>query len=186
MKLNNLQAFVPAKGSIPLTNTISIGIKCKCEDELPLTDAPPVKKKAKLKFVPSSETPVGLTWDEDNYSCAYDSIFTILCNIWIQDTKKWTKLFCWLSKPLEKLAYNYREVLRGKKTLEGARNNVRRMLYESDSKNFPYGKTGTNIFELACKLMIDSQTSCYGILKLCGCGPSLHVASTRPFFVILR
>jgi hypothetical protein len=103
--------FIAAKGTIPVVNTCqTIGRKRKADDSELLTEYS-TKKKAKLSFIPSQESPVGITWDEKNYSCAYDAIFTILCDIWIQNPKKWTKWFGWLSKSLEILAYNFREVL---------------------------------------------------------------------------
>ena len=40
---------------------------------------------------PLQNSPVGMMWDGENYSCAYDALFTILCDVWIQDPKKWTK-----------------------------------------------------------------------------------------------
>ena len=99
---------------MPIINSSSIiTTKCKAEEEL--RDECPKKKKAKLSFISTQDSPVGIIWDAKNYSCAYDAMFSILCDVWIQNPKKWTKWFCWLSKPLERLAYNYRDVLDGKK-----------------------------------------------------------------------
>ena len=38
-------------------------------------------------------TPPGTQWDGDNYSCAYDALFTILYNVWSCKPKKWKKTF---------------------------------------------------------------------------------------------
>ncbi|KAF8222351.1 hypothetical protein L208DRAFT_1524316, partial [Tricholoma matsutake] len=115
------------------------------------------------------DSPAGLIWDSENYSCAYDALFSILCDIWIQDPKKWTKWFYWLSKPLEMLAYNYREVLRGRKTLKMARDNVRKVLYKTNHALFPYGQVGTNIAELARQLMVRPESPCYAKLHCDTC-----------------
>ncbi|KAF8222889.1 hypothetical protein L208DRAFT_1075675, partial [Tricholoma matsutake] len=115
------------------------------------------------------ESPAGLIWDSENYSCAYDASFSILCDIWIQDPKKWTKWFYWLSKPLEMLAYNYREVLRGRKTLKMARDNVRKVLYKTNHALFPYGQVGTNIAEVARQLMVGPESPCYAKLHCDTC-----------------
>ncbi|KAJ6595721.1 hypothetical protein DFH09DRAFT_876908, partial [Mycena vulgaris] len=32
-----------------------------------------------------SSVPVGFAWDSQNYSCAYDATFSILCNIWLDN-----------------------------------------------------------------------------------------------------
>jgi len=37
----------------------------------------------------NESSPSGLVWDGDNYSCAYDALFTILYEIWSTDTKTW-------------------------------------------------------------------------------------------------
>ena len=29
-----------------------------------------------------NESPLGLTWDSNNYSCAYDSLFTVFYHLW--------------------------------------------------------------------------------------------------------
>jgi hypothetical protein len=148
----------------------SQGIKRKADvDGQPLSDMLPKSKKKKLSFIITQDSPAGIIWDAENYSCAYDSIFTILCDIWIQDPKKWTKWFCWLSKPLAILAYNYRQVLRGQKHLEGARNEIRRMLHKVDNNLFPYGKVGTNVSELAQKLIDGNQSACSAQLQCISC-----------------
>ena len=165
---DNAQMFVAAKGTVPVvTNQIS-NTKRKADNE-PLADALPKHKKLKISFISSQDSPAGITWDAENYSCAYDAIFSILCDIWIQDPKKWTKWFCWLSKPLERLAYNYREILRGQKHLEAARNDVRQMLHKTDSNMFPYGKTGTNVIDLARNLMVGNQPVCSAELQCTTC-----------------
>jgi hypothetical protein len=67
------------------------------------------------------------------------------------------------------LAYNYREVLRGRKTLEMARDNVRKLLYETNHALFPYGQIGTNIAELARHLMVRPESPCYAKLHCDTC-----------------
>ena len=38
------------------------------------------------------DTPPDTQWDENNYSCAYDALFTILFSIWATKPKKWKKI----------------------------------------------------------------------------------------------
>ena len=61
-------------------------IKRKNENE---SDRP--KKKQKLTNFNEDDTPPGTQWDGDNYSCAYDALFTILFNIWAANPKKMEK-----------------------------------------------------------------------------------------------
>jgi hypothetical protein len=167
-KQNNTgaQHFVEAKGTMPVLS--SQGTKRKADGQ-PLSNSLPKSKKKKISFIVAQDSPAGIIWDAENYSCAYDSIFTILCDIWIQDPKKWTKWFCWFSKPLERLAYNYRKVLQGQNHLEGARNDVRRLLYKVDNNLFPYGKVGTSVSELAQKLIDGDQLACSAQLQCISC-----------------
>jgi hypothetical protein len=44
--------------------------------------------KQKLTTFDEDDTPPGIQWDENNYSCAYDALFTILFNIWAVKPKK--------------------------------------------------------------------------------------------------
>jgi hypothetical protein len=66
-------SFVPAKGSIP------VNIKCKLANEETLG---PLKKQRTLRShdTPAS-SPAGLFWHGDDYSCAYDSLITVLYDI---------------------------------------------------------------------------------------------------------
>ena len=38
-------------------------------------------------------SPSGLVWDGANHSCAYDALFTVLYDIWSNDTNIWTRRF---------------------------------------------------------------------------------------------
>jgi hypothetical protein len=173
--------FVVAKGTAPVQNTNST--KRKADEEL--INEHSKKKKAKLTFIPSQDTPVGITWDSEDYSCAYDAVFSILCDVWIQNPAKWTKWFCWLSEPLKRLAYNYREILQGKKSLEAARNNVRKWLHNKDNILFPYGQVGTNVAELARQLMIREKSPCYAKLQCPTCNKQEHLQPPENFMHIM-
>jgi len=70
-------SFVPAQGSKALTSTL----KRKAEGDLDSDE--PKSKKMRASFGPTPEIPVGILWDSVNYSCSYDSLFTILCEICI-------------------------------------------------------------------------------------------------------
>ena len=97
-----------------------------------------------------------------------------------------TKWFCHLSKPLERLGYNYREILRGQKRLEAARNDVRKLLYESDNNLFPYGQVGTNVIELARKLMVGDQSPCYARLQCTTCNKLNTIDPPENFMHIME
>jgi hypothetical protein len=105
-------SFVTAKGSMPLHHkTIdSTSTKCKADNQGELHVIKKIKtfhdlsknavkqknknesdrpmKKQKIPNLCKDDTPPGTQWDGDNYSCAYDPLFTILFNIWVAKPKK--------------------------------------------------------------------------------------------------
>jgi len=54
--------------------------------KMSLTDQ---RKKQKLTRIDEDDTPHGTQWGGNNYSCAYDALFTILFNIWAENPPKW-------------------------------------------------------------------------------------------------
>ncbi|KAF9460478.1 hypothetical protein BDZ94DRAFT_1223093, partial [Collybia nuda] len=74
-------AFIPATGSISVSN------KRKFDEN---NDQISPRKKKPVK---TTQAPLGLTWDGDNYSCSYDSLFAILYDIWQSNPDKWTENF---------------------------------------------------------------------------------------------
>ncbi|KIM74020.1 hypothetical protein PILCRDRAFT_52053, partial [Piloderma croceum F 1598] len=87
-KKSNFANFVPAEGSVPVI------LKCKLDDD---DESIPVLKKAKTITVTVNDDlgqgPLGFIWDGENYSCAYDAVFTILLAIWTQNPSKWKTQF---------------------------------------------------------------------------------------------
>jgi hypothetical protein len=108
-------SFVTAKGSMPLpykiTKLASTKSKADNHDEsnainflktFHISNKDIIKRKndkesdrpkQKQKVTTNDEdyTPPGTQWDENNYSCAYDVLFTILFNLWSANPKKWKK-----------------------------------------------------------------------------------------------
>jgi Helitron helicase-like domain at N-terminus/PIF1-like helicase len=112
------------------------------------------KYKSDLSINTYNETDnntLGLNWDADNYSCAYDSLFVILYNIWLEDPIKWTKRFLALNNIfLNVLTDGFNDLLSDKiQHLEDIRDTVRNMLNEWDSTQFPLGHRGTSVARLA-------------------------------------
>jgi len=99
------------------------------------------------------QEPQGLIWDGQNYSCAYDSLMTILFSIWSNDTKKWNRRFKDMNRTMNVLSLGFNRAQENKSTLEMARNKVRRLLYQRKPQLFPYGQAGTSISEMAEDLL---------------------------------
>ena len=110
-------SFIAAKGSMPLLHKIikptSTKHRADNQDELNAIKRPKTfhfssedavkqknknesdrpKKKQKLTRFNEDDTPPGTQWDGNNYSCAYDALFTILFNVWAANPKKWKQIF---------------------------------------------------------------------------------------------
>ena len=61
--------------------------------------------------------PIGLEWDNQNWSCAYDNLFVILYDIWKENPDEWTNNFKNINRHMQALAYKFQEVYEKKKFL---------------------------------------------------------------------
>ena len=180
-------SFVTAKGSMPLPFKISktTSTKRKADNH---DDSNAIKKlktfhnsnqnvtkrknenesdrpKKRQKVTTCEDnTPPGTQWDENDYSCAYDALFTILFNIWAANPKKWKKIFQDSNEYLSMLHNGFQQYLRGVSTLETARDNVRALLHENDPVLFPSGHTGCSVAALTTQMF-------YPVYKV----PQLHL-----------
>ena len=153
-------SFVPAQGS----KTLAATLKRKVEDDL--NSDQPKLKKIRGSFGPTPEIPVGILWDSINYSCSYDSLFTILCEIWIYNPKSWTKTFYSFGNQGKILSEGYKKVIRGLETLENVRNDVHQTLKQENSDLFPSGQTGTDIHDLISYFFTSYHNISLGYRKL--------------------
>jgi hypothetical protein len=118
---------------------------------------PQPSKKAKTSKHASttvSITPLGLKWDQDNYSCAYDTLLPVLFQVWRENPTKWTKRLRLYS---EKLVLHFEKLSQGKKTFEQIRDQIRSKLHRANPRLFPYGRGGTDIDGLAEVLLTSNS-----------------------------
>jgi hypothetical protein len=166
--------FIIAKGTITNSNSKKRKL-AKDDDET-------TRKKKRIKVSSSSDntqiSPVGLSWDSKDWSCAYDAIFTILHDIWIQNPNKWFRIFSLVSKPLEMLVVGFKETMRAKTSLKKSRNKVRNMLHSESQEMFPKGATGTSIIDLARKLLNGTESFCYAKIQCAVC--NAEMPTTQP------
>src|ERR1700677_3459989 len=114
--------FVAAKGSVPVKS----GKKRKLEEHENLSAI--TKKTKAAPMVIASEDfskPSGLIWDGDNYSCAYDALFTILYDIWSTDTKAWSRRFKEINQHhLKSLSACFKKYMNSQANFETARDTI--------------------------------------------------------------
>ena len=113
--------YVSAAGTV----NISSSLKRKAEVDLVLEDAIVAKRqKMGLESAAQRDDPVGLIWDSHNYSCSYDSVFTILGDIWVYNPIMWTHEFNLMSLYANKLGLGYQKVSLRQMNMEEARNSM--------------------------------------------------------------
>ncbi|THU79852.1 hypothetical protein K435DRAFT_696901, partial [Dendrothele bispora CBS 962.96] len=113
----------------------------------------PDKKKQK---VDRSGTPrirvvvmCGIMWDPHNWSCPYDTLLTLVYNLWQEDIAKWSPILRSLTPLSNELIDHFVLFTQQLQTLEQARDIIRRHLYMLDPGSFPYGQMGGHIDLLA-------------------------------------
>ena len=106
--------------------------------------------------------PRGLIWDSHNYSCAYDSLLTVLYNIWLDKTAVWSRRFEDISAHMSLLSEQFHLARLGRITIEEARNAVHREFHQQAPSDFPLGPVSTCIATLASTLIENRES------QLCG------------------
>src|SRR6202789_1493664 len=102
----------------------------------------------------NSSSPDGLIWDGDNYTCAYDALLTILCEIWSTDTKAWTRRFKEINQHhLKSVSACFKKYMNGQASFETARDTIRHEIHSQSPAQFPYGTRGTSVSALASAIL---------------------------------
>lgn len=99
-----------------------------------------------------SREPMGLKWDNVNYSCAYDALYSIILYTWTTNPHKWNQVLGSLNSDMTLLANGFQRVHTGTITIEQARDRVRTLLHDRYPNRFPLGEEGTSIGELICEM----------------------------------
>ena len=193
--------YTPASGTVAIDHKKSIKRKA---DEIS-TDTKADKKSSDIKSdkkssvtiisnkrprinldVQNQDAPIGLIWDSEDYSCAYDALFTILGDIWVYNPTMWTREFGLMSSFANKLGLGFQQVLLKQKNFEDARDSVRSLLRIKNSAAFPYGTSGVDMSDLFVYMLTGKST---GKLEYncteCGTA-SISTAKVTSLFTITR
>ena len=149
----------------------------KQEDEDPAmksqSDLKHIQKKGKTlqQHIPSSgHGPIGFIWNGTNWSCAYDTVFTILLHIWMSSPVQWTNTFSDTHVFLQVLARKFHLLMQGNEVMEQARNDMHQLLHEHSPNMFPMGQNGAAVMDVLSTIL--NETAC-GSIKL-GCNSCSH------------
>jgi hypothetical protein len=152
IEITSIQSgFVAAKGSVPVKSE-----KKRKLDE-PENQSESAKKTKAAPMVMASDnssSPDGLIWDGDNYSCAYDALFTIIYEIWSTDTKAWTRRFKEINQlHLKSVPACFKKNMNGQTSFETARDTIRHEIHSQSPIQFPYGNNSTSGSALASQFL---------------------------------
>lgn len=106
------------------------------------------KKPSSSSLNLNSQSPLGLTWDENDYSCAYDSLFTVLRHIWFEGQLKQKAYFENGPKYFRILHSQFTSLFNETCTFEAVRDNLRFMLNREKPSQYLYGRNYTDIDEV--------------------------------------
>jgi len=101
--------------------------------------------------------PTSMIWDNINFSCSYDSLFTVLFNIWRQDILHWSAKHSPYSPFMAMLCNAFMNVRMGSMTLEQACDRVRKDMTNTFPEKFPTGSSYTYIDGLVSTLVRDKS-----------------------------
>jgi hypothetical protein len=156
----NKTKYTPASGTVAIKNNnlkrkadeISSDVVKADEKPKPLVTIISNKRPRINLDVQDQDAPIGLIWDSEDHSCAYDAVFTVLGDIWVYNPTMWTREFGLMSSFASKLGLGFQQVSLKRKCFEDARNSVRILLRIKDPVAFPYGATGVDISELYLRM----------------------------------
>ena len=150
--------FVPAKGSKPVRR----GPPGSPSDDHP-------SKKQKISSPPpllvpvfDQDGPIGLEWDGEDWSCAYDTLFGILYNIWTENPRTWNRRLRSIGNNfLTALTKGFGHFEAGKMSLEDVRDGIRSLLHAHSPHEFPLGQIGASVGVLASAMLKQQDAVTY-------------------------
>ena len=184
---SNIQGYVAAKGTVPVIAYMSHEHDSYSKSKKRKSVETTQQNVKKIKFthdVDDREGPLGIMWDESNYSCAYDALFTVLFCIWTENPTKWRKQFNKINRTLKLLASGFQKKQDKTATLETARDKVRHILHQRDPVTFPDGESGTSIQELIHHLFKTSDPLASSFLQCIDCKYEVELTNERTSNVI--
>jgi len=156
-KKSSTSSFIPAKGSM------SLNLKKKHMLESMVSFS---LKRARIVQSPSLASPLGLIWDNQNYSCAYDSLLVIMYSIWQSNSILWSEVFKDMNDHMNMLCDGFTKLSRGITSFEQVRNRWRSILHNKNPTTYPRGPIGISIDILVSEMLevintvSSSQHSC--------------------------
>jgi len=147
-------------------------------------DNSPKKKRKILVEKNLSMIPIGIIWNGENFSCAYDALFVILYNIWSNDRTQWSIELDNMNNMMDALILNFKRLYENKIPFEKARDNIRQLLHNKNPTMFPYGRIGTDICDLIENILFSNTNTLYSWYHCNKCNTRRQIENNIPSYVI--
>lgn len=171
--------FVPAQGSKPVQYATNVVIDTTISNDVGGRHPHKRRRQENVTAEINGCMPQGIKWNSINYSCAYDSLFTVLFEAYkslpppmIDNCKRQNDV-------LHKLFNLYKANVANTLTLEETRDEVRAALYNLNNRAYPLlGHVGASVSELCVDLFRDTDpyatwtTQCTSCNTVTRCHPT--------------
>jgi hypothetical protein len=107
------------------------------------------QRKPDVQGSSNTISPTGLVWDNNNYSCAYDSLMVILFDICKDNKQEWSTVFRNINQHCTTLSEGFLETFRENVFFEQVRDHFRSILHEQNPVIFPRGTHDISVASLA-------------------------------------
>jgi hypothetical protein len=107
-------------------------------------------------------------WDAVDWSCACDSVLTILLSIWSEDCARWYDQLKRYGPTMQTVLLGFERLHDRASSPQDVRNDVREILWRKDPISFPRGPNGTDMLSLA-QLMVGMQPEDGPVVSVCHC-----------------
>ncbi|KAL1750607.1 hypothetical protein FB107DRAFT_223566 [Schizophyllum commune] len=123
---------------------------------------------------PPAKRSRGYAWDSVNWSCPYDSLFTVLHCVWSHNSARWTPVFSSFSVSAKELASKWSDYMdQGNISWKDTRDAVRRTIHDKDPALFPYGQRPAPVTKLASEVL-GSTVFATRAMKCVRCGSTRY------------
>ena len=153
----NIAATTPIKDRKP-----TVSLKHTRSDKNSNVDSSTSKVVRHNDLRDANVAPRGLIWDSHNYSCAYDSLLTVLYNIWLDKMVVWLRRFKDISAHMSLLSEQFHLARLGQITIKEVHNTVHQEFCQQVPSDFPLEPVSTCIAIPASTLIENGES------QLCG------------------
>jgi hypothetical protein len=110
---------------------------------------------------------IGPRWNNNDWSCAYDTVLSVLYSCWSQHQARWTPLLMGGKWPwLHTLVCGFQNITESRETFESVRDSLHMKLHSLNPDRFPLGNNGASVTDVF-ELITSSQTPMFQYQSLC-------------------